>query len=71
MQIFYKSNFREPRVLTNQDEMRQRKFVMCNKDCDIAIGIKNQVAANVNTYSFSQQLNLTKVGESTAVSVNT
>jgi len=53
MQIYYKSNFREPRVLTNQDEMRQRKFVMCNKDCDIAIGIKNQVAANVNTYSFS------------------
>ena len=41
MQVYYKANFRDPRVLTNPDEMKQRKFVICNKDSDIAIGIQN------------------------------
>ena len=43
MQICYKEGrFRDKRPCAGQDQLANNKFIMCNKDVDIVVGIKDQ-----------------------------
>lgn len=40
MQIYYKGgNFRQMKPLANSDELTFRKYLLCNKDSDVVVGI--------------------------------
>lgn len=67
MNIFYYSSYRDPRPLANQEEMAERKYIMCNKESDITIGIKDQFG--VRGHTFSQGLDLKEAGKKTFFSV--
>jgi len=51
MNVFYYSSYRDPRPLANQEEMAERKYIMCNKESDITIGIKDQLGVRGHTFS--------------------
>lgn len=65
MQIYYKGGLSQARrLLANSSELQARRYILCNKDTDIVVGIKDNQTAQRAT-SFSQNLDLSEPGKQT------
>lgn len=64
MKICYKGgNFRQMKPLANSDEMVFRKYLLCNKDSDVVVGIMDVQGQARPTYSFSPPLDIKQAGK--------
>ena len=64
MKICYKGgNFRQMKPLANSDELSFRKYLLCNKDSDVLVGIMDVTGQARPTYSFSPPLDIKQAGK--------
>lgn len=49
--------------LANSDELTFRKYLLCNKDSDVVVGIMDQAGQARPTYSYSPALDIKQAGK--------